>query len=441
MNFTSSLWPPPRRAAVWGAGLLLAVAAGAAVTDGAERRLAALAALRVTYAAFDPWTDAADVPLGPAPPAGAAELGDGAGPAARIAAAWPGGAAVSVEVEGTAAARPLPFAHEDTRDPRFRAFAERFRRLPGGPPPDDPFALCDFVHRQSDHGTPDLSAFLGGDLGNVDPAACLALAERGEPMLCHHAASLLAHGLLAAGFRSRTLGLSRHGRAFDHAVTEAFVPGLRRWVLLDPDFDLAYRRGGRWLSAADLHAAVVAGDAAGVEQVSLGAEPAEAPDLLPFYRTVFYAARTDRLTSAYPVGHPVRVRQYVLWDGPPGELPPICPEGRRLDGDDLPRLAAAPGAVRLFLIGVRPGRDGGVRAELGASTVLAGFSDFAWGAGGGAGHTPAPDAHGLRYGWTLRPGANELSVRAVDLDGRPFPPARVRVTVRPRPSPHVSAAP
>ena len=460
MKRKTSTSPVARRRAIAAVAAVVAASAAAWLTaDPATRREWTLDAAEAGYAVFDPWSEPARPALGPGAAGTEADGGgvDQEALAAAIAAAWPGGAEVTVAVDQPPAVRPLPFRYENTRAPAFAAFAADLRAALGGQIPDDPFALCDAVRRLAPHGTP------GDDPGD-DPAACLAAATGGGPLLCHHVSALTAHALLATGRTARVLGLSDDGGTFDHAVLEFYSPANRAWVLLDPDFNLAYRRAGgeegsEWLSAADLHRAAAdlharglnARDAAvvrreaGIEAVVLGDAaaplrashlradgPADAGrrSLAGLFRTVFYAARNDRLTSSYPPGHPDRVRQYVLWDGTAGELPPACPEGERLDAAATGRLYAPLGGVRFSFREISPGgaaeSSAGVRLALDCRTFLPGFDRFRRRRGDGE-FEPTPPAFSV----PLRLGENRLAVRAVAHGGRVYPASTLRIAVRP----------
>ncbi len=218
--------------------------------------------------------------------------------------------------------------------------------------------LCDQVRRLTEHGG-ELPAEL-----LMKPDDVLRAAQAGKRLTCRPFALLLVELCTLKGCTSRLLGLSSDGNAFEHAVTEAYLPEEGRWVVLDPDFNIAYRREGRWLSAAELHDAWVAlkrqieanlgtndrekvgtwlkahrrelPSLTQVEVVPLGDAgqtlrdsnlPSSSTGMgLDWYEQVFYPVRNDYLTSTYPFGHDVRVRQYLLNSDAALPNPPICPE-------------------------------------------------------------------------------------------------------------------
>ncbi|WP_145356831.1 hypothetical protein [Alienimonas californiensis] len=433
---------------------LLGIAGGImTAVDPSTRRVWALSAAEVGYGVFDVWGDDA------APTPDIRPVDEDA-MAAAIAAAWPGGAEVTVEIDQPSTLQPLPFRHEDVDSPEFRAFAEDLRRVLGGSIPEDPFELCDAVRRLAPHGVP------AEDPGS-HPALCLLAAEGDGPLLCHHFAALTAHALLAVGYDARVLGLSADGTVFEHAVVEYCDPAARRWVLLDPDFNLAYRRAadwsgddaGEWLSARDLHTAAAdlagrgldAGDATvvrretGIEAVVLGRAggalrtshvrggPADAgrKSLTSLYRTVFYSARNDQLSNWLPPGHPDAVRQYVLWDGPSGKLPPACPEGTRLSAAGLERLYGPVGAVVLRQWGLMRGSSLGSSpgTKLNLQFALAGIGLEPLHAADTAGDIIA--AVNGQIVWPLHLGRNVLTVEGRRPPDRLNAAVQLRVTVRP----------
>ncbi len=456
---------PRRRRGVW-IGLLLglAIVGGAALSvDPSTRRVWALSAAEAGYRLLgaDAGGDALPPIIRPL---------DEAALAAGLAAAWPGGAGVTVELDQPSILRPLPFFHEETDHAAFQAFVRELKAALGGGIPADPFTLCDAVRRLAPHGVP-------ADDPGPEPAGCLVAAAGEGPLLCQHFATLAAHALLAVGYDSRVLGISADGSAFEHAVLEYYEPAARRWVLLDPDFNLAYRRAadwpsadaGAWLSARDLHRAAVdlaargldSRDAAvvrretGIEAVTLGdagaalrashlrydRDAAGRRSLLWLFRTVFYRARNDFLTVDHPPGHPDAVRQYVLWDGPPDALPPVCPEGDRLTPAATDRLYAptrgvwcegweispragsepSPGLALTVQWTTRP-RDGSRIAAQSAGEPVIGEPVV--------GEPVILDARG-RAALRLTPGENRLTVAATPEAGGPAAVSSLRITVRP----------
>jgi hypothetical protein len=147
------------------------------------------------------------------------------------------------------------------------------------------------------------------------------------------------------------LGLSSDGTKFEHAVIEVYLPQLRKWVLIDCDFNIGYKNtAGEWLNAIEIrecwqrfnrlelgHAANAKdrrtlGEQIGLEVVSLG----EAGQLLRessmqangagmnlwLFEWILFDCRNNFLSGDYPIGHPDAVRQYYI--GPQDTPPPIA---------------------------------------------------------------------------------------------------------------------
>jgi hypothetical protein len=167
------------------------------------------------------------------------------------------------------------------------------------------------------------------------------------------------------------LSLSARGKHFDHAVSEVYLPEHGKWVLIDCDFNLAYRRAGVWLSAAEIqqvwlqwqqafsadsaripsHPAERAAaierwcDSMQFELVELGpaAQDLRAKNLrqgshtglnLELFEHILYPARNDYLSDEYPRGHPAGVRMYRLSATPTEQWLAICPEAMVLEKPD-----------------------------------------------------------------------------------------------------------
>jgi hypothetical protein len=165
------------------------------------------------------------------------------------------------------------------------------------------------------------------------------------------------------GYTSRMLSLSATGENFQHAVSEIYLPQQGKWVLIDCDFNLAYRRRGQWLNARELQETWIAWKSQAamlpnygadddvlhdeacrqlaarleLEVVELGPAGSEmrASNLehgsatrrnLELFAHVFYPARNNYLSDEYPKGHPAGVRMYRLSATPTDQWLPVCPE-------------------------------------------------------------------------------------------------------------------
>ena len=436
----------------------LALVVTASVTDATDRRSAALSAVATLYAVYDPWSEPPAVVFGPPPdthPTITPQLTAGPQLTAerlqrRIEQAWPGHV-VTVELDQPApdVADRLAFHHKLTTHSAAARFCQETQHLLVGQP--DLFELCRRIRPLTEHGISELAA--------DEPFGLLTAARGGQPLLCYQFAALYCQTCLAAGYTARVLGLSNDGTSFAHAVVEVYAPEYQGWILIDIDFNVAYRRNGQWLTAADLQRAwqqvrplARAGRldpdrvrlATGVEMVVLSDAGAAirrsnltgkggSGMLLELYNAVFYAARNDTLSGYYPPGHPDRVRQYLLTDLPTPL--PICPEALRVvDSGDLytplgrTTVALADRApANLLEAGLAKADDSqsGTTLTLRLQTFLPNFTHFAVARDGG-------NAQTCRDGvvrWPLTVGTQTLRVEAVNAAGRAYEPTRLSVEI------------
>jgi len=255
------------------------------------------------------------------------------------------------------------FQHERLDHPAVAAFCESLEEVLGET--TDPFEICDRLRRLTEHGLAEPSQ------GTDNPRQLLELARQGVPFTCRPFALLLGHALLARGYTTRMLGMSRAGKKLGHAATEVYLPRFGQWVLIDCDFNVAYRRNERWMSALDLQRVWIelreklSVDAAtdaeqalrivephklesagivSVEVVPLGeaGEKLRATNMhrgsvtginLEYAHYLFYSHRNDYLGAAYPPGHPKAVLQYFLAAEPGAMRPPLIPEAIHLVDD------------------------------------------------------------------------------------------------------------
>lgn len=259
----------------------------------------------------------------------------------------------------------IPFAHEPVTSAPSRAFAAKATELLTDPadvcprtlsPQADPFLLCERIRALTKHGQ------FVTELKQVQPRGCLEAALAGKKMSCRYFSLLHLATCVQKGYTARMVGLSQFGDHWDHAVVEVYLPQLGKWVLIDPDYNLAYQSEGIWCNALELQRAWRAlrdqvGDSRDMPSVhqtlsenkqqidawtSIRAVPLSdvAAEFrrtnmaeisctgrnLEFFQYVVYDTKNDFLTHNYPKGHPRSNTQIVL--GSEGELavPALCPE-------------------------------------------------------------------------------------------------------------------
>jgi len=428
---------------------LCAMAMGPAVWIGKMGpRLAASRALVAAYAVAG-LLDLSPTGLGPAAP-------EGLEPALprlverRLQRWWPA-AGVRVVLDGT---DPSPDAclpvlgHERPDAPASLEFAREAQDLLAA---EDPLALAAALRSLTPHDRAALPAT------DVDPAAYLRQAKAGRPMTCLHFAVL--YGALAGqqGYTTRVLGL-RDPFGARHAVTEIYVPRLSRWILVDVDFNVVYRRAGVLLNAAEVRDAwravrsqlgggplwdearrgrcrsrgPAAARATGVEIVALGEAGAalRASNLeqksftgmnLEFFEAITYAKRDDHLSGAYPWGHPLRWGQYALRADATTRASLLPPEAEVLADPDP--LYAPVGRCALFL--EPEGRGDGQVVPLRVATRTPNFARFERRIDGGTWVAQDSD----RLEWRPHPGLNSVEIRSVNAMGLRGEAVRLTTTI------------
>lgn len=242
------------------------------------------------------------------------------------------------------------FAHENLQHSSTAAFrAATVDLVPGS---FDVFEVARRVRRLTEHRT---------DFGGHDIWECLGAARAKRGFWCHHFARLFASVCTSRGYTTRIVSLSAFGNHFDHAVCEIFLPELGGWMLIDVDFEVAYRSDGKWLTSVELQqiwksirddiprdrrmedtpaqSAIRRARIAAehdLEVVEFGEEESHLRDArfavsstgfnLELFEYVFLAVRDDYLSQAYPFGHPYRIGQICFRADGTNHLIEVCPE-------------------------------------------------------------------------------------------------------------------
>lgn len=419
---------------------LFSAAVVVAITRPPAARRFCLAGLGRIYAAIDPWSQRVSPGFGPGP-----SLVTQSGHADRMELErglqqWFPEQSWSVRQFPGSHAAPVEgcFAHENLS----HAEVDRLVKVVDSMVPHSTSLLdaCDRIRGLTRHDNSDVAEVPD------NPLELLKLIQRGIPMTCRPFAVAFLGYCTARGFTSRLVGLSKDGVTMGHAVVEVYVPEFGKWLVIDPDFNLVYRRNGKLLDAWELHEAwtqiktelcrpddspdeIVRKVAAhrgeissmtGVELVCLGERACR--DLwetslkfdsfsqtnLEYFEMVLYNTRNDYLSATYPIGHPVRVRQMVLNSDDSSRFLAACPEAQRATSRD--ELYWTVGWTTARVVKRLEGSP--------ACTVLVEFATW----------TPNFLAFELRvdgmdwqplsgrsYEWTLHSGSNNLEVRSVNL--------------------------
>lgn len=283
------------------------------------------------------------------------------------------------------------------------------------------------------------------DVG-TDPLAYLRFAEQGKGLTCRYFAVIYGAMANAQGYTSRLLGLSKTGSSYHHAACEVYVPEFGKWILVDPDFNIAYRSREGWLNAHEIHQIWMAikkqsqratledirtevakkkgklSQEFGIQAVILGPSGDELRRKnmasgctgmnLEFFEYVFYHVGNDFLTQKYPPGHYARSTQYVLQSTLNQSPPPICPEGIVLS--DLSDVYWSVGRTDISL--VEHSFEDGLALIVSLGTYTPNF-DFFEICLDGSEDTEWTRCDGSKFTWRLDDGTNQLRVRSVNQAG------------------------
>lgn len=367
--------------------------------------------------------------------------------AKRLRIAWPH-RSIEVATAGDLELAPseIFFQADEGNSDQARTFAEQTEAIRRGAA--NPEELCQRWRSTTAHSMVEVA------IPATEPFVILGAATRRQPMTCQHFAVGYIALAAAQGWTARLLGLSEYGTAWDHAVVEVADPLTGRWRLIDPDFNVGYRRAGQWLDAREIQEAWFRvkkhfGDIdaqalrkgieasredvkriADVEVVPFGpaGEDLRVSNMRPrvtgmnleFFEYVVYSARDDYVGRNYPKGHPRRSRQFVLSRGAERATPEICPEAVVIH--DSRRLYFTVGATRIGM--EKPRGDGMVDCRF--TTFTPRFLRFEVSLDGSAWkESPTSGA----YRWGLRPGEQTLAARSISQTGLVGPEARLRIVI------------
>ncbi len=288
-----------------------------------------------------------------------------------------------------------------------------------------------------------------------DVQVCLREARKGSGLWCHHFSRIFGSVCSVNGYASRLVSLSTVDWRFEHAMCEVYVPEFGKWVVIDTDFEHAYKRDGVWLNAVELCEAwrdvcsqlcpngvsyavrakkVRANqhritEITGVHCVRFGdSDPDNYERGMPFspsgmnlelFEYVFIAMRDDYLSRDYLPGHPLRTRQFGFQFDGTDHVVGVCPEAIFVDADQI----YAP--LSLSWIDVTE-IDPGKTANLRFSTYTPRFHSFRIRRDSGDWEQLAGN---VLEGVALRTGISEVEVQAINSSGVSGETAVLRIVV------------
>lgn len=333
------------------------------------------------------------------------------------------------------------FAHEDLQHPSVAAFREATADLV--PETFDVFEVARRVRQLTNHQTD----FTGQDVWD-----CLASARQKRGFWCHHFCRLFGAVCTSRGYTTRIISLSCLGNHFDHAMCEIYVPEMGGWMVIDVDFEVAYRAGDRWLTAVELQqiwksirhdvsdkkrfeddpteAARRRGwimEERNLEIVEFGQDESHLRQArfevsptglnLELFEYVFLAVRDDYLSDTHPFGHPYRIGQICFRADGADDLIEVCPEAHHVP---ISSAYAPIGRSHVRMIGLSHGPS----LELAFTSSMANIEQFQVRCDTGD-WTIVEDPQ--RQIWRLAESVNTLEVRAMNSQGVSGPVTAIRI--------------
>jgi hypothetical protein len=214
---------------------------------------------------------------------------------------------------------PPPFVYENPDAPHLRALRERYD-LPGviagaANEYDAILKLAAWVGTRFDHGT---DPTVGGDKA-CDPVGLIEAGRSGQRYWCEIAARLMVHAATSLGWPSRIVTASTDGYTWEHAVAEIWSTQLRKWVLVDTDFNVVYEVDGAPLSAVDVLRLGHELQRNGQLHIREFAPPKPhiptGGDTIALYRYIHVDMRTDWCTRRLARGSPAGGDVATWWTG------------------------------------------------------------------------------------------------------------------------------
>ncbi|MHC4713871.1 MAG: discoidin domain-containing protein [Planctomycetota bacterium] len=161
---------------------------------------------------------------------------------------------ITASPRGAAESGHLSFAFEDLSHPNLKTLREKYGLAdviaPGKTEIEKMALLRNWVKLRWKHTIPRV-------FPRWDALEILELADKGEKFYCVQSSLLLVQCAQAVGWQARKLEIHDH-TGNDHSVIEVWSNDFNKWVIMDPDFNAHYERGGVPLGALELRKAWLA---------------------------------------------------------------------------------------------------------------------------------------------------------------------------------------
>lgn len=325
---------------------------------------------------------------------------------------------------------PVNFGYQSSLAPELIAIRDKYGLSALRNQNDDDFstlvALANWVHKQWQHGVSGAAFF---DPGAFNADMILSRARQGDRFWCHVYAMTFIQLATSLGYQARLVSLTETGYISPdmHAVAEIWSDHYRKWVVVDPDFNIWYTRNDVPLNALEIHDAMMTGATNAITIVKGEARAPEdfesrIPGLYKYYRYFYVDMRNDWLSNTYFKGHPARSDGSTLfWND--DRLPPVL----NLYAQISDRSVLYWDVNWTCLSFARPKAGGGGGLQVRCGTLTPNFSYFAVRRDDGTETRVGTD----KFSWKLGGGVNRLVVRSVNSAGDVGVEATVAVIIGP----------
>lgn len=308
-----------------------------------------------------------------------------------------------------------PFGYQTSTDSRLYTLKKKYNLESIASKTDNDFlqivAIANWVQSQWLHGISGADKFQPVAF-NADKI--LESARSGYRFWCHVSAMTLIQTCSSLGHQARLVSLSRDGYNIDHAVAECWSNYYRKWVVIDPDFNLWYERDGVPLNVLEVHDAVLTGEAGriivrrGIHRPLPELEE-RISTLFGFYRYFYVDMRNDWLSNQYFYGHPKRSDKATLfWRD--SRLPPVLNLKPKVSNKNDLYWDLNKTQMRF----VNPNQQT-LSLDVDLDTVTLDFSHFEVSIDGAAPIRVSNET----ISWPLHVGQNSIAVRSVTTLGKP----------------------
>jgi len=284
-------------------------------------------------------------------------------------------------------------------------------------PGEDEFAkmvlLRDWLHQRWQYGETKNVDF------NFNALDILERAGRGEVFFCSEYSTTFVQAAVSIGWTARYLGIKTH------VVAEIWSNQWKKWVLMDPTYNVHYELGGTPQNALELRRLWFSGESSEVRAVQgpsgvTNGVSADPHSLIRKYVEIYVRMRNDWFSNRLPHWHPLSnsIMNGVEWV-----------DGKSSNNILISRKTSDPlnlyWELNTAAIALQIDKENSGRISLRFETITPNFSHFLLKTDG-----REQEWRANRFTWVLRPGTNQLEVAPVNALGLPGCKSQMSVTYK-----------